>query len=280
MTKMLWLLLLVPLSLCAKEKPIQDDKISADPIIPQTTLEKQSEQAQKIRSVGIAFDLHGVLFKFDYGGAVSLALSYGTVVTLVQRMFGFKGLLISLAPVLLPLTYGSLRYGWFFLKHGFVPTVEHHIFGGPGITMWTLRKVWLWLASLYLPRTNLINLVWRLKHRGYKIILASNVGPEALEELRKYYPESFSRDGHELFDGIWQPCHDTDWKTKPHQDFFIELKKECLLKWPDIQELLFIDNRKRNLKSAIRSDTQPFYTPILFSGTAKLEKDLKTLKIM
>ncbi len=188
--------------------------------------------------------------------------------------------MVSIAPLLLPLAYGSITYGWFFLKNGFAPTIEHHIFGGPGIMSWILRKIWLWLSAFYIPRLDLIDLIWNLKHKGYKIILASNIGPLALEELKKRYPKIFVKNEVALFDSIWQPKTETSWITKPHQEFFIGLKEECLRTWPLIDTVLFIDNKKKNLKHAVKSDKKSFYIPIFFSETARLKQELKILKIM
>lgn len=244
------------------------------------------------KRVAIAFDIHGVLFSFDGGAAATLTLSYGTIVALAQRLFGFKGFLISSAPLLIPLCYGIGKYGYYLVVYGFVPTVEYHLFGGSFFLFKALRWMWVLLSRFYSPCKEVFEYAWSLKKRGYVLFIESDIGPWAYEDLKKRYHEFFVRDGVELFDAVFSPggdflceaVEDDDheqvrWVNKSDERYLDLFKIAAKSRWPDLEKVIIVDNNARNLQRSMGKAFSGFYVPLLFSKIEKLEDDFRELGV-
>ncbi|HBY05615.1 MAG: hypothetical protein UV38_C0001G0190 [candidate division TM6 bacterium GW2011_GWE2_42_60] len=244
------------------------------------------------KRVAIAFDIHGVLFSFDGGAAATVTLSYGTLVALAQKFFGFKGFLISSAPVLIPLCYGLGKYGYYALYYGVIPTVEYHIFGGNFFLFRALRWAWVLLSRFYSPCSDVFEYAWSLKKRGYVLFIESDIGPWAYEDLKERYHEFFVRDGVELFDAVFSPGGDflceavesddheqVKWVNKSDERYLDLFKIATKSRWPDLEKVILVDNNARNLRCSLRSTFSGFYIPLLFSKIDKLEDDFKELGV-
>ncbi len=96
-----------------------------------------------------------------------------------------------------------------------------------------------------------VDLIIKLKEKGYPIFLASNINLRTLTDLEKKLPVLAT-----LFDGICIPNPSNNYASKPHKEFYVQLKS-CIAKYDSTKNyIIFIDNYLPNIKAAFLSGIQ------------------------
>lgn len=228
------------------------------------------------KTAAIAFDCHGVLFKFNYlrlaaiMGVGALAAWGGT------KLFGARVVM----PVVAAFVGGwALFGGWLLLQkrwYGGAPSVESYL-QGDSLFKKALRRFWLFFANQFRPDPAVFAKAWELKRAGYKLVFASNTGKQAFTELRAANETFFSENGTELFDGFFYPgCswlvgneraqrEQAQWLVKAHPSYFdllFSFVREKVL--AQGKEVVFIDDSPSFIARA-RQDSR-FGGSLLFKG--------------
>jgi HAD superfamily hydrolase (TIGR01509 family) len=108
----------------------------------------------------------------------------------------------------------------------------------------------------------------KLKQKGFKLYLFSNIGEKTFAQLEKKFPLLFS-----YFDGIVVAENHDDWIQKPSPAAFAKFLSRFDLK---ADECIFIDNSLRNITTAFDEGMYP----ILFQSPDQLLHELVTLHIL
>ena len=127
----------------------------------------------------------------------------------------------------------------------------------------------LFLQQAFMHDT--IALIKQLKSNGYKIYVLSNCAEETYKLLEKRYPEIFT-----LFDGYYLPSVENKYDFKPRNSFYKGCKTYLAQQGNESKMPIFIDDRKKNVLSALSED----FMGIHFVTAAQLKKDLHTLKAL
>lgn len=113
-------------------------------------------------------------------------------------------------------------------------------------------------------------IVEKLKQRGYRLILFSNIGCDALNELKK--DSSFAQ-LLDHFDGLAISCADNNYTSKPYVQAYNHARKVAREVHPDAKKFVLIDNKRRNISSSGMHG-------ILFRSAQQLQADLQALHIL
>lgn len=225
----------------------------------------------------VAFDVHGVLFRFHYKklamilSCLFLGFTSSAYITGLRRLWPV---------ILLPLIFWIFLGVWYFSHekwYGYAPAVERYL-QGESFTKRVLRRNWLFFANLFVPNEKTFELAWELKERGFKVIVASNIGKFAWQELRETYAAYFVREGQTLFDDYFHlngrqwwtnPADglrfDQGWLTKTNKDYFIGLHAfvtSHVLAACD--QIILIDNNYKIISRAWTEKNACFRLSVLF----------------
>lgn len=113
----------------------------------------------------------------------------------------------------------------------------------PGLARF--RNDFIQLTNIQKPIRGVVELIKKLKERGYKIYVLSNIGKETFAQLCLKYPEIGN-----CFDGAFTACAENNYIHKPHMDFFEQFKNYLKEQGEGNKQILFIDDLKRNLRAA------------------------------
>lgn len=138
-------------------------------------------------------------------------------------------------------------------------------------TLSPFKNDFISLVNAQLPINSSLKLLQKLKERGYKLYILSNIGFETLKELEKKYPEIIS-----CFDGAYIPSIENEYRHKPDQLFFKEFKAYLDQIGHGNKQILFIDDLRRNLSSALKCDIAGIYCKSIKAVT----EILKVLEII
>ncbi len=101
----------------------------------------------------------------------------------------------------------------------------------------------------------MITILKELKEQGYLLILASNLEPDVFEYNLKKCPEFLDFfDFHFLSTVENSPAENTEYITKPNQQYFVDLRKKVNEYVSDDVEIIFIDDRQENIEAANKSN--------------------------
>lgn len=103
------------------------------------------------------------------------------------------------------------------------------------------------IVNAQLPIKNSIKLLSKLKSYGYNLYILSNIGSQALEELKKKYPDIIN-----YFDGSYIPSIENNYRHKPDIVFFQEFQSYLNKNGQKEKQILFIDDLKKNLSVALK----------------------------
>jgi hypothetical protein len=210
----------------------------------------------------IAVDFHEVLAQFNTGykfrdgngnahfGLSGKLVQYSLVLLLSSLASGFaaatgsvtlsKSLLVG--PALLTTALTTVAFLSMYKMVGKKERLEQAY--GAGLLSY-LKPEMMQLASMYTPVEKVFEQIKKLKDTGYTIVLASNIGPESLEIIKKRYPKHF-----EIFDDYFIPCDETNWVSKKQPEKYFG---NLLARAQDTygkEEILFIDDSRKNCENA------------------------------
>ncbi len=206
----------------------------------------------KKKPIALAFDLHKVLFSYDYYTALkilSTKMPVKTVCSFILKPFFWLEL------------YKTSRR----------TRVLDDIFEQVEKKYPQAKALWSFgyeLSNAQKPRKHMQELLVSLKEQGYILILCSNIGPTPLSLLKKKYTLFFS-----LFDSFLTPQKSTGYQQKPQTAFFESLKVLIKEKQPEISSIVLIDDRFQNITQAINSGLEG----ILFVSLRMLKISLSKL---
>lgn len=111
------------------------------------------------------------------------------------------------------------------------------------------EKDFINIVNSHYPVAPMVDILKKLKEKGYKIFLLSNIGEDVYKDHEKKFKEIMN-----LFDGIYIPTRKNNYLHKPNPEFykkFIQFLKEKNL---DKKQKIFIDDLKENLDAALKFD--------------------------
>ena len=139
----------------------------------------------------------------------------------------------------------------------------------PGLA--PFRKDFIQLTNYQKLVNKMMDLIAFLKGKGYRLYILSNIGKETFEDLSNKYPELVA-----YFDGVFTATAENDYKHKPHAIFYEQFKEYLNEQQDGDKQILFIDDLKRNIVAAARSDI----AGIQFKSSRMLKKVFEKIGIM
>lgn len=201
-------------------------------------------------NIVIAFDLHGVLFTFDYKKIVKLIWQFNHKLAIIATFFHF-GLIWQLLKLLWNEATDEEFYDLFEQKHPILfPLI---------LEMTNAQKI--------IPGTD--HIVKDLAQHGYTLHILSNIGPQRFKQLSNDFPQLI---GYFKRVKIVDP-NDTPRIKKPDTQFFVDYLKEYTQ--PE-QQVILIDDNKKNIKIAHSLGM----IAIPFRSAKQLKKQLQQLGIL
>jgi FMN phosphatase YigB (HAD superfamily) len=200
----------------------------------------------------LAFDLHKVLFSYDYLAAFTLLLTQLPLRALCR---------VAFKPFFWLELYKTSRR----------TRVLDDIFERVEQKYPQAQALWPFgyaLSNTQKPRRHMQELLISLKKEGYVLMLCSNIGPIPLSDLEQKYPDFFS-----LFDQYLTPQKNTGYIQKPQEAFFAFLKNIAKEKQPEKSHIVLIDDRLSNIAQAQKMGI----SGILFISLSKLKNSLSKL---
>lgn len=202
----------------------------------------------------IAFDLHNVVFKKKYHEMAFSALK-NIPLKLWLRVFS--------------------PYFWTKLyKFKGQSTVAEDIFRKlvseyPELEKY--RNEFIAITNAQKPINATVQLIAHLKQKGYKLYVLSNIGNDTYNQLIKRYPEIFNH-----FDGAFTAKLENNYCQKPDPLFYEQFKSFLLEQNEDGKQIIFVDDLKRNIASAIKANI----AGIRFTSARQLKSIFKSLNVI
>jgi FMN phosphatase YigB (HAD superfamily) len=200
----------------------------------------------------IAFDIHGVLFAPDKKKIKKVIKSHPSV---------FNVLVYAFWPPFLLNVYKLVR------KKAVPEEIINHLSSRYKLIA-KHKQFAIQLANAQKHIPYMENLVTKLKDLGYELHIFSNIGSEIFKELSDQHYTLFK-----LFDKIYIPHRENNFIGKPHHQAFRDYLKRCN---NSKQQVIFIDNRWRNIKSAHQSNIFGIH----FKSAQQLTKELQQLAVI
>ena len=249
-----------------------------------------AERELSLKKTVIAFDVHGVLFDFHYRKLFAIIFTGAVAGAVAIRLVGLR----RVWPLLfLELLFWVLLGCWYFSHgklYGYAPAIERY-FQGESIFKRMLLRNWLFFANLFVPNRGAFALAWELRNRGFKLVVASNVGKQAWTELQDANGALFVQGGRVLFDEYfhlngrqwWSDPADGrrfahGWLTKTHADYFRGLHafvREQVL--PTCEQIILIDNNYKLIRRAWREGEGAFRFSVFFKNSADARGALEAI---
>lgn len=176
----------------------------------------------------ITFDIHGVLFKADTKKIVHIIWSNKRIL---------KVFLYLLNPRFIADLYYLIRKKTIPEEYIFYITDKYK-----GLSNYKNHAIAI--ANAQKPIANTIELVKKLKQEGYTLHIFSNIGQTIYENLASTFPDIFKH-----FDAVHTPKAENNYTCKPNIGAFTEYLSRYN---KDQKTILFIDNRLKNIKQALR----------------------------
>ena len=193
------------------------------------------------------FDLHGVLFKPDYQEIAHILRctpkKYNLFMSVLSPQFWSS---------FLPLA-----------KKGAVPEELIMKIGNRVPRLHSYIETGIQLSNAQKPQEKTIDIVQKLKKRGFKQYIFSNIGERIFADLYQKYPKII-----DLFDGVVYTHAADDYLKKPHPKAFEKYAKTC---GHALNDIIFIDNKRKNIRAAVKLGIKS----ILFKNSEQLYQDLK-----
>ncbi len=132
------------------------------------------------------------------------------------------------------------------------------------------RNDFIRITNTQKPIRGVVDLIKKLKERGYKTYVLSNIGKETFEQLCLKYP-----DIRTFFDGAFTATAEQNYLHKPHMDFYKQFKDYLKDEGLADKQILFIDDLKRNLAAAASCNIAGVH----YRSSRRLLHDFKNLHI-
>jgi len=194
----------------------------------------------------IAFDLHGVVFRPDYKEIARIIFAapqkYKLFLSLLDpRFIIMMGSLIK--KIAVPEEY--------IMKLSCaVPYLKKYV--QPGIA----------LANAQKPQIETVKLIHQLKDQNIDLFVFSNIGERTYEQLVKKFPDIMG-----LFKGALVTSAQDNYIKKPHPQIFKKFAEQC---HQDLNNLIFIDNKHKNIHAALQYGIDGIY----FKNPHQLKEEL------
>ncbi len=200
----------------------------------------------------VAFDLHDVMFRPDYVERINILIKSPQKFTLCKHMvnpfFLYEFVRLSIQQIAAEQVIDKLIPQYPEIKL-FMPTVIDAI-------------------NAQIPIEGTIEIIQKLKNRGFKIYLLSNIGDQVLKNMMTKFPDIFSN-FHDLF--FCSPEY--DYIRKPNPRFYQFFFEKFNLK---AEQVIFVDDLVKNISAA---DRLGMYG-ILFHCPEQLDHELQALDIL
>jgi len=139
-----------------------------------------------------------------------------------------------------------------------------------------LAEFIIMLASIQFPIEGTVETIKELKARGFKLYIASNIGPISFAKLQETKPELFNSDIFELEFSQIANYEPGKMVCKPDPLFFEELKAKVRQHQRSLGNnkelnMLFIDDSKKNIDAAVKSGLHVVH----FKNPVQLKESLK-----
>jgi HAD superfamily hydrolase (TIGR01509 family) len=199
-----------------------------------------------------AFDLHGVVLTYHYTKIIRLFLRSSKKITLLRSLIN-----IRLWRDTIKLIYNNAIAEEYLVGLGNkYPQLAPYVPLGISI------------ANAQKPIKKTINLIKKLKRKGYTIHLFSNIGSTVFADLHVKQPDIVA-----LFDNAITPSPTNNYLRKPNQQAFINYQEMLNA---NKKQVIFIDNKLSNVRAGKASGMLSIY----FTNPGKLKHALTTLKIL
>jgi len=199
------------------------------------------------KNIIIAFDLHGVLFRHDYKKMVRFFW---------QSPHKWELIRTTLNPAL-----------WLdILKLSRTSTVPEAFIMQLAKQHSTIRKLLptiIHIMNAQMPHKKTVELLHALKQRGYQLHILSNIGETIYQDMKQQFPKILS-----LFDNVVVTCAANGYISKPNPRMYYAY----LATVDEHMKPLFIDNRIRNVKSAIKCGIASIHYDTFESAIKALKK--------
>lgn len=119
------------------------------------------------------------------------------------------------------------------------------------------------------PIVPMIELLKKLKNKGFKLFLLSNIGEDCLKDFKNRFEIM------KIFDGTYVPCRVNNYISKPSLEFYQGFKTHLNNLGYKNMQILFIDDLKKNLKPAYECGIACVH----FVGYQNLNASLNKLEI-
>lgn len=133
------------------------------------------------------------------------------------------------------------------------------------------RNDFIRLTNTQKPIRGVVDLISKLKERGYKIYVLSNIGKDTFVELCLKYPDISKQ-----FDGAFTASAEHNYLHKPHMDFFEQFKQYLKDQGEGDKQILFIDDLKKNLAAAASCNIAGVH----YRSSRRLFSEFRNLQIL
>lgn len=202
-----------------------------------------------------AFDLHDVLFSKNYKTIVKSvfkSLKNGIFWYIINPCFLYKAISISLKDKI----WEDIFYSICEIYPDFLKFKEDFL----DIS-----------NSCCEPIEEAIKIAEKLKEKGYKLFLLSNIGYESYLHFKKTFSNQLS-----LFDGVYLPSKNNNYDHKPNKSYFNGFLNYLNSIGLNNYQIIFIDDLPKNLDNALELGI----SGILCKNTDCITNSLKELSIM
>ena len=200
----------------------------------------------------IAVDLHGVLFKHDYKKMLKLFWDSKNKLQLFRAIIS-PSLWLDLL---------KLKKKGAVIEQYLVLLADKHVRLKPFVPLGIA------IANAQKPINPVIDILLKLKNKGYKLELFSNIGETIFKNLQKKTPKVFT-----LFDSFTISSKSNDYRRKPNADAFQAFLKSHNTK---NKTVILIDDKQKNTCGAQKNGI----IGLLFTSAKQMEKELQRLGVL
>lgn len=215
----------------------------------------QSIKNLSSRNFVFAFDLHEVILFRSWKLIFKYILKFPNKLTALYFLFNLR-FLFNVGKVLSKSAVGDEIY-------------DKLVFIHPKFSVF--KKNFIDIENIQLIDLESERILKELKRNDFKIYLLSNIGPRALFELEKKFPDLFK-----LFDGKFIPQKEKNYLQKPDPKFYEDFSKYLVDQGDHDKKVLFVDDKIKNIKAAEKMG----FECIHFTSIKNFEEILKNFKLM
>lgn len=239
--KILLVILLIFILWYLSKRSVPEPSLS-QPLSPDTTV--------------FAFDLHNVVLIPDYSAIIRLLwkyfFTYAPFSLLIKPWVWYDVYRLLRSPVSTEYIFAHLR------------TKDLEIIPFENLIAHMMQAQHL--------NKEIIPILQKLKQKGYKLYILSNIWAHSLEHLYKKFP--FLK---ELFDGVYIPSKDNNFAAKPSFVFYKGFKEYLSKQGQAHKQVIFIDNGEDAIKEARKANIHGYEFTSVKNFIQFLNKQLSLL---